>query len=135
MAIYVGLLRALNVGGTGKLPMDELRQLCEDCGFVRVRTYITGGNVSSGLKPQRPRFKVQALLQSTLLGYAGSAISGVPFRWAPAGERQVDPPLWRRFLASKGLPPVAAVIQLRPEADPCPYWRSPPIWRPREHVW
>ena len=38
MATYVGLLRAANVGGTGKLPMDELRRLCEGCGFARVRT-------------------------------------------------------------------------------------------------
>jgi uncharacterized protein (DUF1697 family) len=38
MATYVGLLRAVNVGGTGKLPMNELRRLCEECGFARKRT-------------------------------------------------------------------------------------------------
>jgi uncharacterized protein (DUF1697 family) len=42
MAVFVALLRAVNVGGTGKLPMSELRELCEDAGFA---TYIQSGNV------------------------------------------------------------------------------------------
>ena len=29
MTSYVALLRAVNVGGTGKLPMTELRAMCE----------------------------------------------------------------------------------------------------------
>ena len=43
MTSYVALLRAVNVGGTGKLPMTELRAMCEDCGFKDVRTYIASG--------------------------------------------------------------------------------------------
>lgn len=42
---YVALLRAVNVGGTGKLPMATLRALCAQCGFDDVRTYIASGNV------------------------------------------------------------------------------------------
>ena len=45
MTTYVGLLRAVNVGGTGKLPMTELRAMCEAAGFTGVRTYIQSGNV------------------------------------------------------------------------------------------
>lgn len=45
MKAYVALLRAINVGGTGKLPMAELRALCEGCGFKDVSTYIQSGNV------------------------------------------------------------------------------------------
>ena len=41
----MALLRAINVGGTGKLAMADLRQLCEDCGFKNVATYIQSGNV------------------------------------------------------------------------------------------
>jgi uncharacterized protein (DUF1697 family) len=44
MTAYVALLRAVNVGGTGKLPMAELRAMCEALGFERVRTYIASGN-------------------------------------------------------------------------------------------
>jgi uncharacterized protein (DUF1697 family) len=45
MIRYIALLRAVNVGGTGKLPMADLRMLCEDSGFACVETYITSGNV------------------------------------------------------------------------------------------
>lgn len=45
MTVYVALLRAINVGGTGKLPMTKLKSLCEDLGFENVKTYIQSGNV------------------------------------------------------------------------------------------
>jgi uncharacterized protein (DUF1697 family) len=45
MTVYVGLLRAVNVGGTGKLPMSVLTRVCEQAGFGSVRTYIASGNV------------------------------------------------------------------------------------------
>lgn len=45
MTAFVALVRAVNVGGTGKLPMDELRSLCARLGFGRVQTYIASGNV------------------------------------------------------------------------------------------
>jgi len=42
---YVALLRAVNVGGTGKLPMAELTRIGEEAGFAQVRTYIASGNL------------------------------------------------------------------------------------------
>ena len=45
MTAFVALLRAVNVGGTGKLPMSELKEMCEALGFAGVRTYIASGNV------------------------------------------------------------------------------------------
>ena len=33
MSTLVALLRAVNVGGTGKLPMKELKLMCEEAGF------------------------------------------------------------------------------------------------------
>ncbi|MGN6573011.1 MAG: DUF1697 domain-containing protein [Pseudolabrys sp.] len=45
MTVYVALLRAINVGGTGKLPMKKLAGLCTDLGFENVKTYIQSGNV------------------------------------------------------------------------------------------
>ncbi|MGH6729250.1 MAG: DUF1697 domain-containing protein, partial [Sphingomicrobium sp.] len=35
----IALLRAVNVGGTGKLPMVELKEMAEELGFNDVRTY------------------------------------------------------------------------------------------------
>jgi uncharacterized protein (DUF1697 family) len=45
MSRYVALLRAVNVGGTGKLSMADLRRICTDAGFDLVQTYIASGNV------------------------------------------------------------------------------------------
>ncbi|NNM34556.1 MAG: DUF1697 domain-containing protein [Gemmatimonadetes bacterium] len=45
MPAFAALLRAVNVGGTGKLPMSELRSLCSELGFGNVRTYIQSGNL------------------------------------------------------------------------------------------
>ena len=42
---YVALLRAINVGGTAKVAMAELRALCGELGWGDVRTYIQSGNV------------------------------------------------------------------------------------------
>ena len=45
MSIYIALIRALNVGGTGLLAMEELRQICVGLGLTSVATYIQSGNV------------------------------------------------------------------------------------------
>src|SRR6202030_1198587 len=45
MAVFIALLRAVNVGGTGKLPMQHLKAACEEIGLGRVSTYIASGNI------------------------------------------------------------------------------------------
>jgi uncharacterized protein (DUF1697 family) len=45
VTVFIALLRAVNVGGTGKLPMKDLAALFEEAGFARVETYIASGNV------------------------------------------------------------------------------------------
>jgi len=42
---WVALLRAVNVGGTGKLAMADLRGIAAAAGFAGVRTYIASGNL------------------------------------------------------------------------------------------
>ena len=44
MAIYIGLLRAVNVGNN-TLKMERLRALCAELGAKNVRTYVQSGNV------------------------------------------------------------------------------------------
>lgn len=44
MAVYIGLLRGVNVGGN-TLKMERLREICEILGFGRVQTYLQSGNV------------------------------------------------------------------------------------------
>ena len=45
MSRHVALLRAVNVGGTGRLAMTDLVRLCGMAGFGQVRTFIASGNV------------------------------------------------------------------------------------------
>jgi uncharacterized protein (DUF1697 family) len=44
MAIYVALLRGINVGGN-ILKMERLREVCAELGAKNVRTYVQSGNV------------------------------------------------------------------------------------------
>jgi uncharacterized protein (DUF1697 family) len=44
MPTYVILLRAVNVGGHGMLPMADFRKLLAGLGFDKVETYIQSGN-------------------------------------------------------------------------------------------
>ena len=45
MAVYVAMLRGINVGGHKRIRMDQLRISFEALGFERVSTYIQSGNV------------------------------------------------------------------------------------------
>jgi uncharacterized protein (DUF1697 family) len=79
MTRYIALLRAVNVGGTGKLPMADLRTLCHDAGFARVETYIASGNVVFDSKAAASMVKAE--LEARLLDYAGKPV-GVMVRTA-----------------------------------------------------
>lgn len=73
MPNYVALLRAVNVAGTGKLAMTDLKAMCEDAGFLRARTYIASGNVVFATKASAA--KVKATLEACLLAHAGKPIA------------------------------------------------------------
>jgi uncharacterized protein (DUF1697 family) len=45
MGAMVALLRGINVGGRGKLPMADLRAMAAGCGFTDVATCIQSGNL------------------------------------------------------------------------------------------
>ena len=79
MTDYIALLRAVNVGGTGKLPMTELKAMCEAAGFTKVKTYIASGNVVFLSKLSEA--KVKATLEAALAAYAGKHV-GVAIRTA-----------------------------------------------------
>ena len=79
MTQYVALLRAVNVGGTGKLPMSELKAMCEAVGFADVRTWIASGNVLFTSKLGESSLKKK--LEQRLHDYAGRPV-GVLIRSA-----------------------------------------------------
>jgi uncharacterized protein (DUF1697 family) len=68
MTVYVALLRAVNVGGTGTLSMKALQALCVALGLTNVRTYIQSGNVvfDSGQSGSAVRTKLEKALAGTM---------------------------------------------------------------------
>ncbi len=90
MPRYIALLRAVNVGGTGALPMAELKAMCVAAGFARVETYIASGNAMFDSKLAAAR--VKAALEARLLAYANRPV-GVVVRTAAemAGVLEANP--------------------------------------------
>jgi uncharacterized protein (DUF1697 family) len=72
MKTLIALLRAVNIGGTGKLPMQDLRELCESLGFADVRTVLASGNVifSTGMSEAA----VKVALEERLAAYMGKPV-------------------------------------------------------------
>lgn len=63
MGAFIALLRAVNVGGTGKLPMSELKAMCEELGYAAVR--FTSRKSQSAIK---------TALEKRLHAYAGAPV-------------------------------------------------------------
>ena len=72
MTAFIALLRAVNVGGTGKLPMSELKAMCEAAGHKGVRTYIASGNVV--FESDETEARVKAKLERALEAHAGKPV-------------------------------------------------------------
>jgi uncharacterized protein (DUF1697 family) len=111
MATYVALLRAVNVGGTGKLPMKELKLMCEEAGFESVRTYIASGNVvfETGDSPDHAR----AILEKRLEAWAGKEV-GVLVR---TGREMADLVTANPFPDQPGNRVVVLFLDRRPPPD------------------
>lgn len=119
MPCYVALLRAVNVGGTGKLPMADLRALAESCGCSYARTYIQSGNLVATRKGTARQ--LQATLAAALATRMGKPV-GVLVRTAAELEA---------VLAANPFPeaPPERVLVLFLDAPPAPGalagWRIP----------
>jgi uncharacterized protein (DUF1697 family) len=70
---YAALLRAVNVGGTGKLAMTDLARLCEKTGFCDVKTYIQSGNVVFTCAGKEPA--VKKAIEQALTKHMGKPVA------------------------------------------------------------
>jgi uncharacterized protein (DUF1697 family) len=75
MTVYVALLRAINVGGTGNLLMAELRALCAACGLHDAATFIQSGNVV--FRSALPAAKVKAQLEKAVTAKVGKPVTAL----------------------------------------------------------
>jgi uncharacterized protein (DUF1697 family) len=121
MTKFIALLRAVNVGGTGKLAMADLKSMCADAGFDRIETYIASGNVVFESKETAAR--VQSELESRLCNHARRPIR-VFVRTAPELQEvlrgnpfpEAEPRLtYVFFLGSR--PPPDAIASVRHRVD------------------
>jgi len=76
---FVALLRAVNVGGTGKLPMTELKRIAEELELGSPRTFIASGNLV--FTSDKSEAKVREMLEKALAGHMGKPV-GVMVRTA-----------------------------------------------------
>lgn len=130
LAVYVALLRGINVGGSGKLPMKDLAAVLESLGCREVRTYIQSGNavfahrdaaaaklaagLSAAIKKQHGFAPQMQILERKVFE---QVVSGNPF---PAAEN--DPQtLHVFFLDSK--PVQATLKQLAELQSPTEQWK------------
>jgi uncharacterized protein (DUF1697 family) len=74
MAVWVALLRAVNVGGRW-MKMTELVALCDGLGLTNARTYLQSGNLLFTAKGSRAAIaaKLEAAIEKTF-GYRSEAI-------------------------------------------------------------
>jgi uncharacterized protein (DUF1697 family) len=72
MQTYIALLRAVNVGGTGKLPMADLRRLLAGLGYNKVETYIQSGNAVFDARETRD--KIGAAITAGLEKLTGTKV-------------------------------------------------------------
>lgn len=68
--IYIGLLRAINLGAYNKIAMADLRRLLVDLGFEDPKTLLLSGNVVFGA-PAQPAAKLEKLLQDATAKHLG----------------------------------------------------------------
>lgn len=73
MTAYVALLRAVNVSGTGKLPMADLRRMGEECGFADVTTFIASGNLL--FRSAEAEAEVQRKIAAAVETYFGKPVA------------------------------------------------------------
>ncbi len=72
MSVFIAPLRAINVGGTGKLSMRDLVALCEQASFSGVRTYIQSGNVV--FESEQSEAQVRATLERVVSEEVGKPV-------------------------------------------------------------
>ncbi|RAV21130.1 DUF1697 domain-containing protein [Paenibacillus contaminans] len=84
MAIYIGLLRGINVGGKNKIKMADLKSSLETMGLSRVQTYIQSGNVLFESEEEAETLTKRIELEiKTVFGIAAAVV----LRTAPELER------------------------------------------------
>ena len=88
---FVALLRGINVGGHRRVPMADLREVCEGLGFAQVATYIQSGNVV--FASDQPAVDVRDALEGAIADRFGFEVAAVVRTRAEFAVVAADHPL------------------------------------------
>ncbi len=119
--MHVALLRGVNVGGNKRVPMADLREVCEELRWVRIATYIQSGNVVFAAKGRASA--LEAALEAAIEERFGFGVPVIvrPAAWwlrEAAGSPFVDAENARANLlhlgVAKGKPASGAAKALAP---------------------
>lgn len=137
--VYVALLRGINVGGTKKVDMKQLRAVFEQAGMDSVSTYINSGNVIFSSKI-RGHARIERMLEEAISERFGfeikvlvrdvnsmrAAVSAIPSHWVNDQTMRCDVIfLWREV----DRPSVVNQLTFKPEMEDVKYMKGAVIWR------
>jgi uncharacterized protein (DUF1697 family) len=125
---YLALLLGINVGGTGLIRMNALKECLEKAGFADVRTYIQSGNVIfSAPKSDTGRLagKIEAAIEKKFAMKVGVAVfsedewqaivRSAPKSWGKSNDWKHN--LWALLRETKTADVIAAIGALKPEIE------------------
>jgi uncharacterized protein (DUF1697 family) len=121
MSKRVALLRAVNVGGTGKVKMADLRAMTESLGFSEPVTLLQSGNLVFG-GARESDAKLEALFEKELeqnLGVRSDFMIRTPAEWDavvaanPFAKETNDDPRFVHVMVLKAAPDSSALTALR----------------------
>lgn len=123
MSTCIALLRGINVGGHNKIPMAELRELCEELGLGDVQSYIQSGNLVFTAKdpPHRLETRIEQAIEKTF-GLKIDVIVRTAAQWPeylknnPLSEACAKEPSLVMLALSKKPPKTDTVTALRERA-------------------
>ena len=111
MAVYVALLRGINVGGHKRIPMGRLRKSLEALGFEQVKTYIQSGNVVFKTAKLSPAGLSKRIEESILRDF-GHSVSVISRTLEEMGKTIETNP----FLKKRGIDPAKLHVMFLPES-------------------
>ncbi len=96
MSRYIAILRGINVGTGRKVPMADLKSLCERLGLQNIQTYIQSGNVVFDLGKTESVSDLEQRLQETFTKTFGFDIPVIIRRAEEWGESVAKNPFLKK---------------------------------------
>lgn len=95
MAKYISILRGINVGGSRKILMADLKKMYEKLGFSKVETYIQSGNVIFESAQNGPTSDLEQNIQRAIAETFGFDVPVIIRSSEEVTESIANNPFWK----------------------------------------